>query len=61
MLLSLNSPFTFISVPLEGSCECTPRAELALCKSEVVVILTWLMHTTSKKGYQEHFCAVFKV
>lgn len=50
MLLSLSSPFTFISVPLEESCKGIQTAELALCKSEAVVILTWLMHVTSKKG-----------
>lgn len=50
MLLSLSSLFTFISVPLEESCKCTQTAELALCKSEVVVISTWLVHVTSKRG-----------
>lgn len=49
VLLTLSSPFTFISVPLEESCKCTQTAELALCKSEVVVILTWLMYVTSER------------
>lgn len=46
MLLSLNSPFIFISVPLEESSKCTQRAVLALYKSEIVLILTWLVHVT---------------
>lgn len=50
MLLSLSSPFTFISVPLEQSCGCTQTAELALYKSEVVVILSWLIYVAPKKG-----------
>lgn len=50
MLLSLSSLFTFISVPVEESCKCTQTAEVALCKSEVVVILTCLAHMTSKRG-----------